>query len=317
MSDQWFPPSQLAFYFDSNSWAKGTALYLKNEVLSAQMSPDGDDWRAEAQVLGSLQEPYRVTAHVRVSEGRNLQAWRTQCTCPAGRMCKHAAALGILVAMQGETLRDALLSDNDEGGDTEQQQQVRQERALQQAEFQVRDWLNRLQMADAPTGFVLPGQAHEHFLYCLSAATLGHRPIFHLTIKQAVAKPNGEWAKVKKVVSQALPNDPIWRSCAPGEQGIFDLMKACPPTNSFSSYGFQSAVKLQGAAAEVLGLERHGLAIQRQLASGCSPRPRARRLAIAIEHPAAGRAARPERAAFVCAPGTGRLRSHGHPRAQC
>ncbi|MEY2782675.1 MAG: polymerase-associated protein RapA, partial [Pseudomonadota bacterium] len=252
MSDQWFPPSQLAFYFDSNSWAKGTALYLKNEVLSAQMSPDGDDWRAEAQVLGSLQEPYRVTAHVRVSEGRNLQAWRTQCTCPAGRMCKHAAALGILVAMQGETLRDALLSDNDEGVDTEQQQQVRQERALQQAEFQVRDWLNRLQMADAPTGFVLPGQAHEHFLYCLSAATLGHRPIFHLTIKQAVAKPNGEWAKVKKVVSQALPNDPIWRSCAPGEQGIFDLMKACPPTNSFSSYGFQSSVKLQGAAAEVL-----------------------------------------------------------------
>ena len=252
MSDQWFPPSQLAFYFDSNSWAKGTALYLKNEVLSAQMSPDGDDWRVEAQVLGSLQEPYRVTAQVRVSEGHNLQAWRTQCTCPAGRMCKHAAALGILVAMQGETLRDALLADSDEAVDAEQQQQVRQERALQQAEFQVRDWLNRLQMADAPTGFALPGQANEQFLYCLSAATLGHRPVFHLTIKQAVAKPNGEWAKVKKVVSQALPHDPIWRSCAPGEQGIFDLMKACPPTNSFSSYGFQSAVKLQGAAAEVL-----------------------------------------------------------------
>ena len=252
MSDQWFPPSQLAFYFDSNAWAKGTALYLKNEVVSAQMSPEGDDWRVEALVLGSLQSPDRVTAHLRVSEGRNLQAWRTQCTCTVGRMCKHAAALGILVAMQGETLRDALLPHNDKDVDTEQQQQLQQERALQQAEFQVRDWLIRLQAANADTEFALPGKAHAHFLYCLSATTLGHRPVFHLTVKQGVAKPNGEWAKVKKVVSQALPNDPIWRTCAPGEPGIFDLMKACPPTNSFSSYGFQSAVKLQGAAADVL-----------------------------------------------------------------
>ena len=57
MSDQWFPPSQLAFYFDSNAWAKGTALYLKNEVLSAQMSVEQDDWRVDAHVVGSLQEP--------------------------------------------------------------------------------------------------------------------------------------------------------------------------------------------------------------------------------------------------------------------
>lgn len=252
MSDQWFPPSQLAFYFDSNAWAKGTALYLKNEVLSAQMSVEQDDWRVEAQVLGSLQEPYRVTAHVRVSEGRNLQAWRTQCTCPVGRMCKHAAALGILVAMQGESLRDPLLSAPDEGVPSEQHLALQQERALQQAEYQVRDWLHRLQTLHAPQGFTLPGQTQEHFLYCLSAATLGHRPVLHLSIKQGVAKANGEWAKVKKVMSQALPHDPIWRTCVPGEAGIMDLMKACPPTNSFSSYGFQSSVKLQGAAAEVL-----------------------------------------------------------------
>ena len=265
-------------------------------------------------------QPYRVTAHVRVSEGRNLQAWRTQCTCPAGRMCKHAAALGILVAMQGETLRDALLPRQRRGG---------RYRATTASAARAGAATGRVPSARLAQPFAngrcpdgictLPGQAHEHFLYCLSAATLGHRPIFHLTIKQAVAKPNGEWAKVKKVVSQALPNDPIWRSCAPGEPGIFDLMKACPPTNSFSSYGFQSSVKLQGAAAEVLLrlcsqtgrlMWDDGKTLKPLVWSdtalpfnvswqvGCSPRPRARRLAIAIDHPTAGRAARPERAAF-------------------
>jgi superfamily II DNA or RNA helicase len=252
MSEQWFPPSQLAFYFDSNSWAKGTALYLKNEVLSAQLTPEADDWRVDAEVEGSSQEPYRVTAHLRVSEGGNLQGWRATCTCPVGRMCKHGAALGILVAMQGVSLRDPLAQAGDDAENSEQQIQVRQQRALQQAEYQVRDWLARLQAADAQTGFSLPGKAHEHFLYCLSAATTGQRPVFHLSIKQAVSKPNGAWTKPKRVTSQPLPSDPIWRTCEPGEQGIFDLMKACPATNSFSSYGFQSAVKLQGAAAELL-----------------------------------------------------------------
>ena len=255
MSDQWFPPSQLAFYFDSNSWAKGTALYLRNEILSAQLTPDGTDWRVDAQVQGSSQDPYRVSAHLRVSDGGNLQAWRSTCTCPVGRMCKHGAALGIHVAMQGVAMRDPLTPAG-EGAESaesdEHQTRVRQEKALQQAEYQVRDWLTRLQAVDAPSGFSVPGKANEHFLYCLSAATVGHRPVFHLTIKQAVLKPNGEWGKPKKVSSQPYPSDPVWRNCAPGEQGIFDLMKACPATNSFSSYGFQSAVKLQGMAAELL-----------------------------------------------------------------
>ncbi len=252
MSDQWFPPSQLAFYFDSNSWAKGTALYLRNEVLSARLTPDGTDWRVDADVQGTLLDPYRVTAHLRVSDGGNLQAWRATCTCPVGRMCKHGAALGILVAMQGIALREPLAGVGDVDNHSEQQIQARRQRALQLAEYQVRDWLARLQAADAQTGFLLPSKAHEHFLYCLSAATTGHRPVFHLSIKQAVSKPNGGWSKPKKVTNQPLASAPIWRTCEPGERGIFDLMKACPATNSFSAYGFQSAVKLQGAAAELL-----------------------------------------------------------------
>ena len=251
MSEQWYPPSQLAFYFDSNSWAKGTSLYLKNEVLSARMTPDGDDWRIDAQVQGTSFEPYRVTAYLRVSEGGNLQAWRCTCTCPVGRMCKHGAALGIQAAMQGLAMRDP--QDTPEGAcDPEQQSRVREEKALQQSEYQVRDWLNRLKATDVPAAFSVPGKANEHFLYCLSAAAIGHRPVFHLTVKQAALKQNGEWGKPKKVSNQPYPSDPIWLNCTPGEPGIFDLMKACPPTNSFSSYGFQSAVKLQGVAAHLL-----------------------------------------------------------------
>ena len=120
LSDQWFPPSQLAFYFDSNSWAKGTALYLGNEVLSARMTPDGADWQIQAQVQGSLHDPYRVTAHLRVSAGGNLQAWRCTCTCQVGRMCKHGAALGIQAAMQGLAMREPQET-SASTGDAEQQ----------------------------------------------------------------------------------------------------------------------------------------------------------------------------------------------------
>jgi superfamily II DNA or RNA helicase len=251
MSEQWFPPSQLAFYFDSNSWAKGTSLYLKNEVLSARLVPDGDDWRIDAQVQGTSFEPYLVTAHLRVSEGGNLQGWRASCTCPVGRLCKHSAALGIQAAMQGLTMRD--LQDSGDGTDDNAlHTRAREEKALQQAEHQVRDWLNRLQAADVPKGFSVPGKANEYFLYCLTTAAAGLRPVFHLTIKQAALKQNGEWGKPKKVSNQPYPSDPIWLNCDPGESGIFDLMKACPATNSFSSYGFQSAVKLQGVAAHLL-----------------------------------------------------------------
>jgi hypothetical protein len=92
----------------------------------------------------------------------------------------------------------------------------------------------------------------EHFLYSLSIDSNGQRPVFHLTIKRAVCKREGVWGKPKKVTSEPLPHDPIWRTSQASERGIFDLFKACPATNSFGSYGFHSAVKLQGLAAQLL-----------------------------------------------------------------
>ncbi|OYU12126.1 MAG: helicase SNF2 [Comamonadaceae bacterium PBBC1] len=253
VSEKWFPPSQLAFYFDSNSWAKGTALYLQNEVVSAQMTPEAEGWLLQAQVQeGRELTPFQVKAHVRVSDGGNLQAWRSTCTCAVGRMCRHGAALGIHAAMQGFGMlaqpEDATLSDDD----AELQHQQRLENALQQSEQQVHEWLERLETAHVSHGFSVPSSTAEHFLYVLSAATLGHRPVFHLTITRASLKRDGEWSKPKKVSSEPLPHDPVWRTCAPMERGIFDLFKACPATNSFSSYGFHSAVKLQGLAAQLL-----------------------------------------------------------------
>jgi len=251
VSEQWFPPSQLAFYFDSNAWAKGTALYLQNDDIVAQLSPEADGWKLVAQVPELQTSPFTVTAHLRVSEGGNLQAWRSTCSCPVGRMCKHGAALGIHVAMQGRSLREAH-DDEPAGAQTEQQALARQERALQQAEYQVRDWLGRLETADVAQNFSLPGSAAEHFLYCLSVEVTGQRPVLHLTIKRAILKRDGSWGKPKKVTSEPLAHDPIWRGAAASERGIFDLFKACPATNSFGSYGFHSAVKLQGLAAQLL-----------------------------------------------------------------
>ncbi len=252
VSEQWFPPSQLAFYFDSNAWAKGTALYLQNDVIQAQLTPEADGWKLVAQVPELQASPFTVTAHLRVSEGGNLQAWRSTCTCAVGRMCKHGAALGIHVAMQGQSLHEDLLDEDASGELTEQQLQARKERAMQQSEYQVRDWLGRLETADVSQHFSLPSSTPEHFLYCMSVDTAGQRPVFHLTIKRAILKREGLWGKPKKVTTEPFAHDPIWQGTAATERGIFDLFKACPATNSFGSYGFHSAVKLQGLAAELL-----------------------------------------------------------------
>jgi len=187
-----------------------------------------------------------------VSDGGNLQAWRSTCTCSVGRMCRHGAALGIHAAMQGFGMLTQPADEDLSDEDAEFLHQQRQENALQQSEQQVQDWLDRLETANISEGFSLPSSTAEHFLYILSAATLGHRPVFHLTITRASLKRDGEWSKPKKVSSEPLPHDPVWRTCAPMERGIFDLFKACPATNSFSSYGFHSAVKLQGLAAQLL-----------------------------------------------------------------
>jgi superfamily II DNA or RNA helicase len=251
-TDQWFPPSQLAYYFDSNAWAKGTALYLKNALMLVQVTREGEDWRLHADVQGGSFDPYRVSAQLRLSESGNLQNWRSSCTCPVVRLCKHGAALGIHVAMQGQNLCEPKAHALAVSGDTDDNNTLGQEKSLQQSEYQWRDWLARMQAVEMPQGLAATQQSNVHFLYCLSSAAMGHRPVFHLTVKQAVFKQNGQWGKAKKISHLPYPSDPIWRHCDPAELGILDLMKACPATNSFSAYGFQSAVKLQGMASHLL-----------------------------------------------------------------
>ena len=249
---QWFPPSQLAFYFDQGAWSRGTTLYLQNKVISSQLTPDGEGWRLQGQVEGSEARPYTVNAELRVSPGGNLSEWRSGCTCPVGRYCKHGAALGILASMQGLALLDEWGSDGPSPEVQVRRNQMEKERALSHAEYQAREWLTRLENANGPAAYSLPGASQDQFLYLLSVAYLGHKPLFHLSVKRAAQKRNGEWAKPKKVSNEPSPHDPIWVSSSPLDRDIFDLMKACPAASSFSSYGFQGEVKLHGMPGQLL-----------------------------------------------------------------
>jgi superfamily II DNA or RNA helicase len=249
---QWFPPSQLAFYFDQGAWSRGTTLYLQNKVISSQLTPDGEGWRLQGQVEGSEVRPYTVNAELRVSPGGNLSEWRSGCTCPVGRYCKHGAALGILASMQGLALLDEWGSDGPSPEVLARRSQMEKERALSHAEYQAREWLTRLENANGPAAYSLPGATQEQFVYLLSVAYLGHKPLFHLSVKRAAQKRNGEWGKPKKVSNEPLPHDPIWASSSPLDRDIFDLMKACPAASSFSSYGFQGEVKLHGMPGQLL-----------------------------------------------------------------
>jgi hypothetical protein len=249
---QWFPPSQLAFYFDQGAWSRGTTLYLQNKVVSSQLTPDGEGWRLQGQVEGSEPRPYTVNAELRVSPGGNLSEWRSGCTCPVGRYCKHGAALGILASMQGLALLDEWGSDGPSAEVIERRSQMEKERALSHAEYQARDWLTRLENANGPSAYSLPGATQDQFVYLLSVAYLGQKPLFHLSVKRAAQKRNGEWGKPKKVSNEPSPHDPIWSSSSPLDRDIFDLMKACPAASSFSSYGFQGEVKLHGMPGQLL-----------------------------------------------------------------
>lgn len=258
VGEQWFPPSQLAFYFDSNAWAKGTALYLRNEVLQADWVATADgEWRIDAQVQGSLSQPYELQAQMRVSASGNLQSWRSACTCPVGRMCKHSAAVGIHTAMQGKAFLPRLLA---AAAHTDAQQLVqRQAQALDVADHQLRDWLQRLDAAGqaqssasgnlfAPFAPAKP----DWFVYVVSASVLGRKPLLLLTVKKANRKASGEWNKPRKVSHEPAPSDSIWQQMDAQEKGVFDLLKACPGHSGFTYYGFQNQVRLQGAAAPLL-----------------------------------------------------------------
>jgi uncharacterized Zn finger protein len=165
---QWFPPSQLAFYFDQGAWSRGTTLYLQDKVLFSQLTPDGDGWRLQGQVQGNDAQPYSVNAELRVSAGGNLSEWRSGCTCPVGRYCKHGAALGILASMQGLNLQNEWGPEGPSAEVLERRSQMEKERALGQAEYQVRDWLTRLENANGPVAYTLPGSTHDQFVYSLS-----------------------------------------------------------------------------------------------------------------------------------------------------
>ena len=249
---QWFPPSQLAFYFDQGAWSRGTTLYLQDKVLSSQLMPDGDGWRLQGQVQGNDAQPYSVNAELRVSAGGNLSDWRSGCTCPVGRYCKHGAALGILASMQGLALLNEWGPDGPSDEVLERRSQMEKERALNHAEYLVRDWLTRLEHANGPPAYTLPSATLDQFVYSLSVVQSASKPLFHLAVKRAAQKRNGEWGKAKKLSTEPSPHDPIWQTSSPLDRDIFDLLKACPAASSFSAYGFQNEVKLQGMPGQLL-----------------------------------------------------------------
>ena len=102
--------AKLLYRYDQAAWHTTDAM--RRDVPDAALAtirgwvvtPDGDGWRLQGQVEGSEPRPYTVNAELRVSPGGNLSEWRSGCTCPVGRYCKHGAALGILASMQGLAL---------------------------------------------------------------------------------------------------------------------------------------------------------------------------------------------------------------------
>lgn len=64
-------------------------------------------------VQGSLRRPYQVKVGLHLMpDGQTVHRWRGHCTCPVGTQCKHALALLIKAAYQGERVAAGLAGSN-------------------------------------------------------------------------------------------------------------------------------------------------------------------------------------------------------------
>ena len=85
--------------FDKRSLSRANE-YLRR-VSDIQYQDDGDAVTVTARVKGTAARPY-VTSVTIDQVGRNLYDYYTECSCPVGRACKHAAALLMVASQQGE-----------------------------------------------------------------------------------------------------------------------------------------------------------------------------------------------------------------------
>ncbi len=260
----WFDPDSLRALCAYGSWDRGAALYRGQRVLSMRIETLADRWQISGEVQGTQHEPYEVVVLLAFRHKGVLQSWQGLCTCPVGVQCKHAVALSLKAAYQGQRwlqmhgVAPATLAVPQEPS-PEAQERLQAQRAEQErlkAEARLLDWLIALDSANAQLPAHTPRAAQserrapriDQYLYLLAVqGRTSRRPQLRLEAVLSTPKVAGGWAKPRSIRTPPGPGNPAYDHASEADRQILQLLASVPQASSYGYYhhyggGLPSAV---------------------------------------------------------------------------
>ncbi len=216
----WFPITSLLRTTDPTTFSRGQALYRAQQIQAFSLKParsgSAGFWALTGKVQGTQPQPYGVSVDLQLFSdaqgGLTVGLWHGHCDCPVGFSCKHAVALLVQAAHEGERIVNALsgLTPQERAQKIAaaallQQQAAEQQRRQRQTELAER-WLlgpdNALASANrllAAAGLARSPGAQSP-VYLLSVhRSLGERPVLQLGLGASSLKAQGGWSKPRSV----------------------------------------------------------------------------------------------------------------------
>jgi len=215
----WFHLPSFFELTDPTTLARALNLYRGQKVhsLAATPAPNGvaGHWLLRGDVQGSMRTPYQtaVSLHL-MPDGQTVDRWVGQCTCPVGSQCKHAVALVIKAAYQGQRLVAGLpvfsvpvLTPEERAQQAvameRQRQQAAEQQLRQQQTLLAERWLlgsEPLPSAGASQGMAYGmGRYRETLMspiYLLRLDTSQtHKPLLRIGLGMSSLKVKGGWTK--------------------------------------------------------------------------------------------------------------------------
>ena len=276
----WFDLPSAQALCDSGAWQRGLALQRSGRVLALGVSPLREGWLLEGRVQGTQRYPYDVSLELVLMPDRQVDYFRSDCSCPVGGQCKHGVALLAQAALATDAQGVAAGAGNagaSTAADTGQPLQTAQQRraALQHKEAQARllHWLEALEQARVQAAAPQPqpgarpespGRRDQH-LYLASVAMAPLPPSAPLLQLQAVLsrpKVGGGWARPKRIRSPAGRAPPVHDHASDADRELLALLgvlSQAPSTALHAAYGTAPygtlGATLQGQAG-VLALQQ-------------------------------------------------------------
>jgi superfamily II DNA or RNA helicase len=257
----WLDLASLVQHCDTATYARGLEMYRSQRVRSLAIEPLKDVWLLTGQVQGTQRLPYEVVVEVKRSPDGRVLDWQGDCTCPVGEQCKHAIALLVKAAYQGQQILGEHLptpafkplSEKELEAQRQADLARRQAMAQLEAENQVIRWLGDLERGGikAPLAAERQGKAerHEEFLYLLGiTAPQGPTPLLTLEMVVSYPKVTGGWAKAKPVKFQPERGQAVYDLASEVDHDVLQLMRTMPGASSsyFYNYGVKSRVTVDG-----------------------------------------------------------------------